>query len=84
MTNCRNDSGDRLVKEEERELSEKKSVILTVMLVQLEFESKCHLVIKPFRFDVDPCIWADCIQNFKNWLHEKSSFTNYIGMEKAI
>lgn len=54
------------------------------MLVQLEVESKCHLVIKPFRFDVVPCIWADFIQNFKNWLHVKRSFTNDIGMEKAL
>ena len=37
-----------------------------------------------FRFDGDPCKWSDFIQNFKNRVHEKRSFTDDNRMERLL
>ena len=37
-----------------------------------------------FRFDGDPCKWSDFIQNFKNRVHDKRSFTDDIRMERLL
>ena len=37
-----------------------------------------------FRFDGDPCKWSDFIQNFKNRVHDKRSFTDDICMERLL
>ena len=37
-----------------------------------------------FRFDGDPCKWLDFIQNFKNQVHDKRSFTDDIQMERLL
>ena len=54
------------------------------MLLQLEYESKCLPVMELFRFDGDPCKWPDFIQNFKNRVHDKRSFTDDIRMERLL
>ena len=48
----------------------------------MELESKNLLPIELTRFDRDPCKWPDFIQNFKNHVHEKQSFTDDIRMER--
>ena len=37
-----------------------------------------------FRFDGDPCKWPDFIENFKNRVHDKRSFTDDIRMERLL
>ena len=37
-----------------------------------------------FRFNGDPCKWPDFIQNFKNRVHDKRSFTDDIRMERFL
>ena len=48
----------------------------------MELESKNLRPIELTRFDRDPCKWPDFIQNFKNHVHEKQSFTDDIRMER--
>ena len=79
--NCIDDFIDRLVEGKETVLPERDSVISASMLLQLEYESKCLPVIELFRFDGDPCKWPDFIQNFRNRVHDKRSFTDDIRME---
>ena len=50
----------------------------------MELESKTLLSIELTRFDGDHCKWPDFIQNFKNRVHEKQSFTDDIRMERLI
>ena len=50
----------------------------------MELESKNLPPIELTRFDGDHSIWPDFIQNFKNRVHEKQSFTADIRMEKVI
>ena len=54
------------------------------MLLQLEYESKCLPVMELFRFDGDPCKWPDFLQNFKNRVHDKHSFTDDIRMDRLL
>ena len=54
------------------------------MLLQLEHESKYLPVKELFRFDGNPCKWPDFIQNFKNRVHDKRSFTGDIRMERLL
>ena len=54
------------------------------MMLQLRYESKCLPVIELFRFDENPCIWPDFIQNFQNRVHDKRSFVNEIRMERLL
>ena len=44
----------------------------------LQYESKCHPVIETFTFDSDLVKWTDFIQNFKNRVYDKHSFTEDI------
>ena len=37
-----------------------------------------------FRFDGNPCKWPDFVQNFKNRVHDKRSFTDDIRMERLL
>ena len=83
-TNCIDEFIDRLVEGEETVLPERDPVISMSMLLQLEYESKCLPVMELFRFDRDPCKWPDFIQNFKNRVHDKRSFTDYIQIEKLL
>ena len=48
----------------------------------MELESKNLPPIELTRFDRDPCKGPDFIQNFKNHVHEKQSFTDDIRMER--
>ena len=50
----------------------------------MELESKNLPSIELTRFDGDDCKWPDIIQNFKNWVHEKLSFTDDIRMKRLI
>ena len=83
-TNCIDDFIDRLVEEEKAVLPERNPFISTSMLLQLEYKSKCLPVMKLFRFDGNPCNWPDFIQNFKNRVHDKRSFTDDIRMERLL
>ena len=83
-TNCIDEFIDRLVEGEETVLPERDPVISMSMLLQLEYESKCLPVMELFRFDRDPCKWPDFIQSFKNRVHDKRSFTDYIQIEKLL
>ena len=74
--NCIDDFIDRLVEGKETVLPER--VISTSMLLQLHYELKCLPVMKLFRFDGDPVKSPDFIQNFKNRMHDKRSFTDEI------
>ena len=76
--NCIGDFIDRLVEEKETVLPERDPVILASMLLQLHYELKCLPVMKLFRFDGDPGKSPDFIQNFKNRVHDKRSFTDEI------
>ena len=82
--NCIDDFIDRLVEGKETVLPERDPVISASMLLQLEYESKCLPVMELFRFDGDPCKWPDFIQNFKNRVHDKRSFTDDIRMEMLL
>ena len=50
----------------------------------MELESENLLPIEPTRFDRDHCKWPDFIQDFRNRVHKKRSFTNDIRMERLI
>ena len=50
----------------------------------MELESKNLPPIELTRFDGDHCKWPDFIQNFKNRVHEKQSFTDDVRLEKLI
>ena len=76
--NCIDDFIDISVEGKETVLPERDPVISESMLLQLEYESKCLPVMELFRFDGDPCKWSDFIQNFKNRVHDKCSFTDDI------
>ena len=76
--NCIDDFIDISVEGKETVLPERDPVISESMLLQLEYESKCLPVMELFRFDGDPCKWSDFIQNFKNGVHDKCSFTDDI------
>ena len=76
--NCIDDFIDRLVEGKETVLPERDPVLSVSMLLQLEYESKYLPVMELFRFDGDPCKWPDFIQNFKNRVHDKRSFTDDI------
>ena len=76
--NCIGDFIDRLVEEKETVLPERDPVILASMLLQLHYELKCLPVMKLFRFDGDPGKSPYFIQNFKNRVHDKRSFTDEI------
>ena len=78
QNNSIDDFIDRLVEGKETVLPERDPVISASMLLQLEYESKCLPVMELFRFDGDPCKWSDFIQNFKNRVHDKCSFTDDI------
>ena len=82
--NCIDDFIDRLVEGKETVLPERDPDISASMLLQLEYESKCLPVMELFRFDGDPCKWPDFIQNFKNRVHDKRSFTDDIRMERLL
>ena len=75
---------DRLVEGKKTVLPERDPGISASMLLQLEYESKCLPVMELFRFDGDPCKWLEFIQNFKNRVHDKRSFTDDIRMEKLL
>ena len=83
-TNCTDDFIDTLVEGEETVLPERDPVISTSMLLQLEHDSKCLPVMELFRFDGDPCKWSDFIQNIKNRVHGKRSFTDDIRMKRLL
>ena len=82
--NCIDDFIDRLVEGKETVLPERDPVLSASMLLQLEYESKCLPVMELFRFDGDPCKCPDFIQNFKNRVHDKRSFTDDIRMERLL
>ena len=84
LHNCIDDFIDRLVEGKETVLPERDPVILASMLLQLEYDSKCLPVKELFRFDEDQCKWPDFIQNFKNRVHDKCSFTDDIRMERLL
>ena len=84
LNNCIDDFIDRLVEGKETVLPERDPGISASMLLQLEYESKCLPVMELFRFDGDPCKWPDFIQNFKNRVHGKCSFTDDIRMERLL
>ena len=75
---------ERLVEGKETVLPERDHVVSASMLLQLEYESKCLPVMELFRFDGDPCKWPDFIENFKNRVHDKRSFTDDIRMEMLL
>ena len=75
---------ERLVEGKETVLRERHPVVSASMLLQLEYESKCLPVMELFRFDGDPCKWPDFIENFKNRVHDKRSFTDDIRMERLL
>ena len=50
----------------------------------MELESKILLPIALTRFDGDHCKRPDFIQNFKNRIHEKQSFTDDLRTEILI
>ena len=81
---CIDDFIERLVERKETVLPERDPVVSASMLLQLEYESKCLPVMELFRFDGDPCKWPDFIENFKNRVHDKRSFTDDIRMERLL
>ena len=81
---CIYDFIDRLVVVKDTVLPERYPVVSASMLLQLEYESKCLSVMELFRFDGDPCKWPDFIQNFKNRVHDKRSFTDDIRIERLL
>ena len=81
---CIDDFIERLVEGKETVLPERHPVVSASMLLQLEYESKCLPVMELFRFDGDPCKWPDFIENFKNRVHDKRSFTDDIRMEMLL
>ena len=82
--NCIDDFIDRLVEGKETVLPERDPVILASMLLQLKYKSKCLPVMELFRFDGDPRKWPDFIQNFKDRVLDKRSFTDDIRMERLL
>ena len=82
--NCMDDFIDRLVEGKETVLPERDPVILASMLLQLKYKSKCLPVMELFRFDGDPRKWPDFIQNFKDRVLDKRSFTDDIRMERLL
>ena len=81
---CIDDFIGRLVEGKETVLPERNPVVSASMLLQLEYESKCLPVKELFRFNGDPCKWPDFIENFKNRVHDKRSFTDDIRMERLL
>ena len=81
---CIDDFIEGLVEGKETVLPERHPVVSASMLLQLEYESKCLPVMELFRFDGDPCKWPDFIENFKNRVHDKRSFTDDIRMERLL
>ena len=81
---CIDDFIEGLVEGKETVLPERHPVVSASMLLQLEYESKCLPVKELFRFNGDPCKWPDFIENFKNRVHDKRSFTDDIRMERLL
>ena len=74
----------RLVERKETALPKRDPVTSASMLLQLEYESKCLSVTELFRLDEDPCKWLGFIQNFKNRVYDKRSFTDDIPIERFL
>ena len=62
-----------------RQISRGRRIISTAILLELDFSA-----MEIFRFDGDLCKWSYFMQNFKNQLHDKHSFTGYIQMERLL
>ena len=75
---------DLLVEEQETKLDIQRKEATATSLLQMQLESKNLPPIELTRFDGDHCKWPIFIQNFKNRVHEKHSFTDDIRMERLI
>ena len=73
-----------LVEGQETKLDIQRKKTTATSLLQMELESENLPPIEHTRFDRDRCKWPDFIQDFRNRVHKKQSFTNDIIMERLI